>query len=90
MTQLYVLSGPDTGQSFGLKDGGTYVGRSVENDIQLEDRTVSRKPLKIIKRGNEYFITDLQSRNGTLYKGTFVPRAIGLPIEEGVPIAIYV
>ena len=41
MSQLYVLSGPETGQSLELKDGGTYIGRSMENDIQLGDRAVS-------------------------------------------------
>ena len=41
MSQLYVLNGPETGQSFELKDDGTHIGRSMENDIQLEDRAVS-------------------------------------------------
>ena len=41
MSQLYVLSGPETGQSFELKDGDTYIGRSVENNTQLEDKAVS-------------------------------------------------
>ena len=41
MFQLYVLSGPETGQSFELNDRGTYIGCSLENDIQLEDRAVS-------------------------------------------------
>ena len=88
MTQLYVLSGPNTGKAFDLKDGSTYVGRSLENDIQLEDRTISRKHLKIIKRGSGYSITDLESQNGTLYKGNFIAQHVELPIQEGVPIAI--
>ena len=41
MPQLHVLSGPETGQPFEPKDGGTYSGRSMENDIQLEGRAVS-------------------------------------------------
>ena len=41
MSQLYVLSGQETGQSFELKDRGTYIGRFLENDIQLEYRAVS-------------------------------------------------
>jgi hypothetical protein len=41
ISQLYVLRGPETGQSFELKDDGTYIGSSMENDIQLEDRAVS-------------------------------------------------
>jgi 3',5'-cyclic-nucleotide phosphodiesterase len=88
MTQLHVLGGPDLGQAFALKNGGTYVGRSPENDIQIEDGTVSRRHLKIIKRDGKYSIIDLESQNGTFYKDSFVSPHVELPIEEGVPIAI--
>ncbi len=60
MTNLYVLNGPDEGKSIGLKDGGTYVGRALECDLQLDDRTVSRKHLKITNRDNKYFIADFE------------------------------
>ena len=76
MTNLYVLNGPDEGKSIDLKDGGTYVGRGLECDLQLEDRTVSRKHLKIINEGNKCFITDLESQNGTLYSGTILPPGV--------------
>jgi hypothetical protein len=36
MFQLHFLSGPETGQSFEPKDGGTCIGRSINHDIQLE------------------------------------------------------
>ncbi len=88
MTQLFVLSGPDKGRKFAIKDEGTYVGRSPKNDIQLQDRTVSRRHLKIIKRENGYSIVDLETQNGTYYEGSFVDRHVELPIEEEVPIAI--
>ncbi len=88
MTQLFVLSGPDKGRGFAIKDEGTYVGRSPENNIQLEDRTVSRRHLKIIKRDDGYSITNLETQNGTFYEGSYVARHVEIPIEEGVPIAI--
>ncbi len=88
MTELYVLNGPDVGKSIGLKEGGTYVGRAPECDLRLDDRTVSRRHLKITKRNNEYFMTDLNSRNGTLYDGVILPPGVVVPIREGEPIAI--
>ena len=88
MAQLFVLSGPDKGRKFAIKDEGTYVGRSPKNDIRLEDRTVSRRHLKIIKREKGYSIIDLETQNGTYYEGSFVDRQIELPIEEGIPFAI--
>lgn len=88
MTKLYVLNGPDMGKSIGLKEGGTYVGREPECDLRLEDRTVSRRHLKITKRGSEYFLTDLNSLNGTLYDGAVLPPGVVVPISEGEPIAV--
>jgi len=49
MTKLHILNGPKIGRSFELSDVATYVGRSLDNDIQIEDKTVSRKHLKIVK-----------------------------------------
>jgi hypothetical protein len=88
MTKLYVLNGPDVGKSIGLKEGGAYVGRGLECDLRLEDRTVSRRHLKITSSGSDYFVTDLNSRNGTLYDGAFLPPGVVVPIREGEPIAL--
>jgi pSer/pThr/pTyr-binding forkhead associated (FHA) protein len=54
----------------------------------LEDRTVSRRHLKIVKNGNDFFVTDLNSRNGTLYDGAVLPPGVVVPIREGEPIAV--
>jgi putative methionine-R-sulfoxide reductase with GAF domain len=88
MTKLYVLNGPQEGSSFDLKEGPNYIGRSPDNDIQIEDKTVSRKHLRILKTGNRYYITDLKSRNGTFFNGNYLAPGIELKIKEGVPIAI--
>jgi pSer/pThr/pTyr-binding forkhead associated (FHA) protein len=88
MVKLYVLSGPRKGLSFDLKEGRTYIGRSSENDIQIEDRTVSRRHLRILKAGNTYYISDLRSRNGTFFNGNYLAPGIELEIKEGVPITI--
>ena len=42
-----------------------YMGRSKEADLCLKDPGVSREHCQIKKRKNLYFITDLNSRNGT-------------------------
>ncbi|MGD9042046.1 MAG: FHA domain-containing protein, partial [Desulfobacteraceae bacterium] len=63
MAKLYILNGPEIGRSFELREMATYVGRSSDNDIQIRDKTVSRRHLKIVKRGSRYLITDLDSRN---------------------------
>ena len=88
MAKLYVLNGPSKGRIFTLREGVSFLGRSLDNDIIIEDRTLSRKHLRIVQRGNGYFITDLKSRNGTFYKGEFVKPGFEIQIEEGSPIAV--
>jgi pSer/pThr/pTyr-binding forkhead associated (FHA) protein len=88
MTKLHIIDGKEPYQSFELKDPITYVGRTKDNDIQIKNQTVSRKHLKIVRRGNKYFITDLKSRNGTFINGNYIDPGIEPEAPEGVPIAI--
>jgi pSer/pThr/pTyr-binding forkhead associated (FHA) protein len=60
MTKLHILNGPDMGQSFMLVDGATYLGRSIDNDIRIQDKTVSRRHLRIVKKGSKYFVIGLE------------------------------
>jgi len=88
MINLYVLNGPEIGRFFELKEGESFLGRSPENDICINDKTVSRKHIKIVVREDRYFITDLKSRNRTFYGGTFLTAAEEVEIVEGAPVAI--
>jgi hypothetical protein len=88
MSKLYILNGPNRGGSFELTDGYTYIGRSAKNNIRIEDKTVSRRHLRIAKSGREYLVTDLKSRNGTFYNGKYIRPPFEFEVKEGVPIAI--
>jgi hypothetical protein len=87
MARIYILNGPEMGRSYKLRDQ-MYVGRGSDNDIQIVDKTVSRKHLKIERRGSRYFIADLGSRNGTFFNGSYIAPGLELEINEGVPIAL--
>jgi hypothetical protein len=88
MAKLYVLNGAAKGRAFTLREGSSFLGRSLDNDVVIEDRTLSRKHLRVVKRVNSYFITDLKSRNGTYYKGDFLKPGFEVQVEEGTPIAV--
>ena len=88
MSKLYILNGPEIGQSFTLREGVNFVGRSLDNEIRLTDKTVSRKHLRIARRGDKYLVRDLKSRNGTFVHGGFITPGEEVEIREGVPIAI--
>jgi pSer/pThr/pTyr-binding forkhead associated (FHA) protein len=88
MVKLYVINGPEIGQSFDIREGVMFLGRSFDNDIWINDRTISRKHLKILCKGNKFFVSDLASRNGTFYKGEYLRPGHEVELEEGEALAI--
>jgi pSer/pThr/pTyr-binding forkhead associated (FHA) protein len=88
MGRVYILNGPDVGRSFQLKKGVNTVGRSLENDVALQDKTVSRQHLKIVKKADRWFITDLKSENHTFVGGNYLTPGTEIGVKEGVPIVI--
>ncbi|OJZ67934.1 regulator [Mycobacterium paraffinicum] len=52
------------GRRYRLRGTATKVGRLPDNDIVLDDDTVSRFHAVIVDTGNSFVITDLQSANG--------------------------
>ncbi|HIW95375.1 MAG TPA: FHA domain-containing protein [Candidatus Corynebacterium gallistercoris] len=65
-TSLEIVSGPLTGTTLELK-GYTEVtiGRSSTCTLVLEDDFASGTHARLIHRGNEWFVEDVDSRNGT-------------------------
>ncbi len=88
MTKLYILEGPNKGQSFELKGKTTYIGRSHENHIQMKDRFVSRKHLEISRRDSKFFLKDLNSENGSFVDGEPIKPGKELELKQGLPISI--
>lgn len=62
---LVVRDGPDQGRRFVLSKDITTLGRNPENDISLDDITVSRRHASVHRRGSDFFIRDAGSLNGT-------------------------
>jgi pSer/pThr/pTyr-binding forkhead associated (FHA) protein len=88
MAYLYVLNGPEKGRSFRLREGENYIGRSIDNDIRIEDKTLSRKHARILLRGSRFFITDLKSQNRTFFDSAYLEPGSEVELNAGVPIAL--
>ena len=88
LLQLYLLNGPKRGEAYRLRQGTTYVGRALDNDVRIEDMTLSRKHLRILRDNERCFITDLKSRNGTFYRGSFITPGAGVEVQQGFPIGL--
>jgi DNA-binding SARP family transcriptional activator len=52
------------GRRYPLRGAATRIGRLVDNDVVLDDDTVSRHHAVIVDTGNSFVIIDLQSANG--------------------------
>jgi pSer/pThr/pTyr-binding forkhead associated (FHA) protein len=67
--RLVVLSTELAGMEFMLGRASVVVGRTDENDIQLNHRSISRHHAKIVRDNDRYTIVDLQSANGVRVNG---------------------
>ena len=88
MSKLYILNGPDKNQSVDLEVGPVIVGRGDGTDIQIKDKHVSRRHLKITKVTKNYFIEDLHSTNGTFVQGKVIEPGKSVKIAKGTPVRI--
>jgi PAS domain S-box-containing protein len=76
------------GCSFYLKPETTFVGRGPGNDIQIEDRSISRRHLKISTRDDKFLIEDLESYNGTWIGKTRIGPGEAFEVGDGRLISI--
>jgi pSer/pThr/pTyr-binding forkhead associated (FHA) protein len=72
-------------KDYSLQDGGKTVGRAAANDIVLENLLVSAHHARIDQAGQDYVLTDLQSKNGTYLNGT---RVTSVKLKHGDQILI--
>jgi pSer/pThr/pTyr-binding forkhead associated (FHA) protein len=88
MTTLYIIDGHDKRQALEFEGDSLLVGRSADCGLQVKDHFVSRKHLKITKKGERIFIKDLNSRNGTFVNGEPIRPGLEIELPEGVPVVV--
>ncbi len=66
---LLVKRGPNAGSTFLIEEPSTSLGRNPDSAVFLDDVTVSRKHAEIRRQGEEFFVHDLGSLNGTYVNG---------------------
>ena len=72
---LVAMDGDQKGEDFRLRDGQNTVGSGSDSDIVLTDQTVSTKHASIRYKDGKFFLTDLDSTNGTYVHGLEEPVA---------------
>jgi len=88
MIEVFIAKGPEQSRSFVINGETAQIGRGAANQICLDEPSVSRKHARIYGHNGQYFIEDLQSRNGTWINGNIIESGVRVQVQEGVPIAI--
>jgi pSer/pThr/pTyr-binding forkhead associated (FHA) protein len=70
--ELTIESGPDAGHSHRATDHAIRLGRSPDNDVILRDPATSGHHARLERRGDQFWIVDLGSTNGTMVNGESV------------------
>jgi len=71
---IVIIDGPEKGKNIEINKDEIYIGRDEEgNDMHIKEpqgrEFISKKHIKITKKGDDYWIEDLNSKNGTKVRG---------------------
>lgn len=69
LAKIKTVEGPDKGLEFQIDQPKVVLGRGEDCDVLLTDLQASRTHAKILQDGNDYFLCDLNSKNGTFLNG---------------------
>jgi pSer/pThr/pTyr-binding forkhead associated (FHA) protein len=67
--EVTIESGPDAGHKHRSGDHALRLGRSPDNDVILRDPATSGHHARLERRGEEFWVVDLGSTNGTFVNG---------------------
>ena len=82
---LLVKRGSNVGSTYLLDTETTRAGRHPDNEVFLDDVTVSRRHAEFIRQGAGFEIVDVGSLNGTYLNGDRIDRA---PLQRGDEVQI--
>ena len=71
---LIVISGPHVGKMFKVDADEATLGRSSKADMHVNDVGISRQHAQLVAYGEDVFIDDMDSANGTYLNGNLVDR----------------
>jgi len=87
MSKLVCIHGMNEGDEFFVNEGETVIGRSREGQIVLFDKKASRQHCQIIRKGDRYFIEDLDSRHGTVVNGHRIKKRMQISFGDKIRVA---
>ena len=86
MPRLTIQNGQDKGRQLQIKGGRATLGRSVNNDLQIMDRRMSRNHSEVFEKDGAWYARDLGSKNGTLVNGAPITLPVRLHAGDRVTV----
>ncbi|TWT94036.1 Phosphoserine phosphatase RsbP [Botrimarina colliarenosi] len=86
MAHLRLVQGVEPGKRFPLTAERSTIGRSSDCEVSLDVAAVSRRHAEVIRKGDQFVVEDLGSRNGTFVNGQRIEASTVL--REGDRIGI--
>ena len=71
---LTIQGGPNNGTTIPLPERPLTVGRRTDNDVVVDESSVSRRHAMVFKSPSGVVVRDLDTTNGTFVNGTRIPR----------------
>ena len=86
MASLEIIAGNEVGHRYTLEDE-TIIGRHDDCDVVVARKLVSRTHTRVLRIGEQFYVEDLQSLNGTLLNGQRITCRV--PLGDGDQIRIH-
>lgn len=90
MAALIILEGPQTGRQFALTGDRVKIGRDATAEVSLTSTLVSRNHAQIERVGEDYFVEDLGSRNGTFVNREQIRGRVRLGPNDRISVGEFV
>jgi diguanylate cyclase (GGDEF)-like protein len=85
---LFVHNGPLKGREAQIHKESASIGRGPDNDIRINEPSVSKSHAKIYEDSRGYSIEDLRSQNGTWVNGNLITSGKKTEVGSGIPISL--
>ena len=72
---LTIQGGPNNGTTIPVPDRPLTVGRRTDNDVVVDEASVSRRHAMVFNSPSGVVVRDLDTTNGTFVNGSSIPRS---------------